>query len=172
IGIDSFTAIPISGFKGDNITTAPSSNTPWYSGPSLIEHLERVEVLSAVNRDKPFRMPVQWVNRPNLDFRGFAGLIATGTVRPGDKVRVSPSGKTSTVKSIVTFDGELDEAFAGQSVTLTLADEIDCSRGNVISLADDPPQVADQFEATLVWMADEALHVGRGYWLKLATQTV
>jgi bifunctional enzyme CysN/CysC len=172
IGIERFTAIPISGFKGDNITAAPSANTPWYAGPSLVDHLESVEVLSAVNRDKPFRLPVQWVNRPNLDFRGFAGLIASGTVKPGDAVRVLPSGKTSTVKSIVAFDGDLDEAVAGQSVTLTFDDEIDCSRGNVIAAADAPPQVADQFEATLVWMADEDLHVGRGYWLKLATQTV
>ncbi|MXO61032.1 sulfate adenylyltransferase subunit CysN [Altererythrobacter salegens] len=172
IGIESFTALPISGFKGDNITTAPSANTPWYEGPSLIDHLETVEVRSAVDRNKPFRMPVQWVNRPNLDFRGFSGLIATGSIKPGDAVRVLPSGKTSTVKSIVTFDGELDEGVAGQSLTLTFADEIDCSRGNVISVSDNPPQVADQFEATIVWMADEALHVGRSYWLKLATQTV
>jgi len=172
IGIKSFTAIPISGFKGDNIVTAPSGNTPWYSGPCLIEHLESVEVRSAVDRAKPFRMPVQWVNRPNLDFRGFAGLISGGAIHPGDPVRVLPSGKTTTVKSIVTFDGELGEAVAGQSVTLTLDDEVDCSRGDVLSTADDPPQVADQFEATLVWLADEDLHVGRGYWLKLGTQTV
>ncbi len=117
-------------------------------------------------------MPVQWVNRPNLDFRGFSGLIASGTIAPGDAVRVLPSGRTSTVASIATFDGELDGAVAGQSVTLTLADEIDCSRGDVLAAADDPPQVADQFEATVVWLADEDLHVGRGYWLKLGTQTV
>jgi bifunctional enzyme CysN/CysC len=117
-------------------------------------------------------MPVQWVNRPNLDFRGFAGLISEGAVKPGDAVRVVPSGKTSTVKSVVTFDGELPEAGAGQSVTLTLADEIDCSRGDVIAAADSPPQSADQFEATVVWMSDDALIPGRGYWLKLATQTV
>ncbi len=172
IGIESFTAMPISGFKGDNVTAAPSDNTPWYEGPSLVDHLESVEVRSSVDRDKPFRMPVQWVNRPDLDFRGFAGLIATGAVKPGDRVRVLPSGKTSAVKSIVTMDGELDEGVAGQSVTLTLADEIDCSRGNVVATADDPPQVADQFEATLVWLADDDLHVGRGYWLKLGTQTV
>ena len=171
IGIADFTAIPISGFKGDNIT-ALSPNTPWYDGPSLVDHLETVEVRSARDREKPFRMPVQWVNRPNLDFRGFSGLIASGMVRPGDPVRVLPSGKTSTVKTIATYDGDLDEAGAGQSVTLTLADEIDCSRGNVISAADDPPQVADQFEATLVWLDDEDLLVGRSYWLKLATQTV
>ena len=172
IGIESFTAMPISGFKGDNITTAPSENTPWYAGPSLVEHLESVEVLADVAADKPFRMPVQWVNRPNLDFRGFSGLIATGSVKPGDSVRVLPSGKTSTVKSIVTFDGDLDEAVAGQSVTITLNDEIDCSRGDVLCVADNPPETADQFEATLVWLNDEDMHVGRGYWLKIGSQTV
>ncbi|GGD54075.1 sulfate adenylyltransferase subunit CysN [Croceicoccus pelagius] len=172
IGIENFTAMPISGFKGDNITQAPSANTPWYKGPSLVDHLETVEVRSAEDQDKPFRMPVQWVNRPNLDFRGFSGLIATGGVKPGDAVRVLPSGKTSTVKSVVTFDGDLDEAVAGQSVTLTLEDEIDCSRGNVLSVADNPPEVADQFEATVVWLADDDLIVGRNYWLKLGTQTV
>jgi bifunctional enzyme CysN/CysC len=171
IGIDSFTAMPISGFKGDNITTL-SDNTPWYRGPTLVEHLETVEVLSAVDADKPFRLPVQWVNRPNLDFRGFSGLIATGSVKPGDPIRVLPSGKTSTVTRVVTLDGDLDEAVAGQSVTVTFADEIDCSRGNVIAISDNPPETADQFEATLVWMNDEPLHVGRAYWLKLGTQTV
>jgi bifunctional enzyme CysN/CysC len=172
IGIGEFTAIPISGFKGDNITQAPSAATPWYAGASLIEHLETVEIEGTAAQSRAFRMPVQWVNRPNLDFRGFAGRIASGTVKPGDAVRVVPSGKTSTVKSIVTFDGELDEAVAGQSVTLTLADEIDCSRGDVLAAAGDPPQSADQFQATIVWMSDEALKPGRGYWLKLATQTV
>ncbi|AXU18384.1 adenylyl-sulfate kinase [Novosphingobium sp. THN1] len=171
IGIESFTAMPISGFKGDNITT-PSANTPWYQGPTLVEHLETVEVLSSVDADKPFRMPVQWVNRPNLDFRGFSGLIATGSVKPGDEVRVLPSGKTSKVTRIVTLDGDLEQGVAGQSVTLCLADEVDCSRGDVISLADNPPQAADQFEATLVWLNDEAMLPGRAYWLKLATQTV
>ncbi|MBO0748925.1 MAG: sulfate adenylyltransferase subunit CysN, partial [Porphyrobacter sp.] len=172
IGIEEFTPIPISGFKGDNITSAPSANTPWYQGPSLIHHLETVEIENAAEQAGPLRMPVQWVNRPNLDFRGFAGLIAEGTVKPGDAVRVVPSGKTSTVARIVTLDGDLDEAVAGQSVTLTLADEIDCSRGDVIAVADAPPEAADQFEAALVWMADEPLIPGRGYWLKLATQTV
>ena len=182
IGIAGFTAIPISGFRGDNITTR-SANTAWYAGPVLMEHLETVEVNSARDAEKPFRMPVQWVNRPNLDFRGFAGLIAGGKVRPGDAVRILPSGKTSTVARIVTLpevgfagetagSGDLDEAVAGQSVTLTLADEVDCSRGDVIAVADAPPQVADRFEASLVWMADEALIPGRGYWLKLGTQTV
>jgi len=171
IGITYFTAMPISGFKGDNIT-APSATTPWYTGPSLIAHLEEVEVNSAQEQTRPFRMPVQWVNRPNLDFRGFSGLIAGGSVRPGDAVRVLPSGKTSTISRIVTLEGDLDEAVAGQSVTLCLADEIDCSRGDVIATADNPPQVADQFEATIVWMDDEAMLVGRSYWLKLGTQTV
>ena len=171
IGVDHFTAIPISGFKGDNIT-APSANTPWFHGASLIEHLESVELDSTTDQARPLRLPVQWVNRPNLDFRGFAGQIASGTVRPGDAVRVLPSGKTSTVSRIVTLDGDLDQAVAGQSVTLCLADEIDCSRGDVIAAADAPPEMADQFEATLVWMADHAMQVGRAYWLKLGTQTV
>ena len=171
IGIKQFTAIPISGFKGDNITAA-SDNTPWYAGPSLIQHLETVEVDAAAAQAAPFRMPVQWVNRPNLDFRGFAGQIASGAIHPGDAVRIVPSGKTSTVTRIVTFDGDLDEAVAGQSVTLTLADEVDCSRGDLIATAGDPPQASDQFRATFVWMDEEALKPGRGYWLKLGTQLV
>lgn len=171
IGITNFTAIPISGFKGDNIT-ALSENTPWFRGPALIEHLEAVEVAAQRDVASNFRLPVQWVNRPNLDFRGFSGQIAGGSVKPGDAVRVLPSGKTTTVDRIVTLDRDLDEAVAGQSVTLTLSDEVDCSRGDVIAAADDPPEAADQFEATLVWMADEAMIPGRAYWLKLATQTV
>ena len=171
IGITNFTAIPISGFKGDNIT-ALSDNTPWFKGPALIEHLETVEVGSTGDEAKPFRLPVQWVNRPNLDFRGFSGQIAGGKIAPGDPVRILPSGKTTTVSRIVTLDGDLEEAVAGQSVTLTLADEVDCSRGDVIAAADAPPEAADQFEATLVWMAEEAMIAGRAYWLKLATQTV
>jgi bifunctional enzyme CysN/CysC len=171
IGITDFTAIPISGFKGDNII-APSANTPWYRGKTLIDYLETVEVDQTADQSKPFRMPVQWVNRPNLDFRGFSGLIATGSVKPGDAVRVLPSGKTSSIARIVTLEGDLNEAVAGQSVTLTLADEVDCSRGDVIAIADNPPEAADQFESTIVWMADEAMLPGRSYWLKLGTQTV
>ncbi|QJU58981.1 sulfate adenylyltransferase subunit CysN [Sphingomonas sp. AP4-R1] len=171
IGITDFTAIPISGFKGDNIASL-SEKTPWYRGKTLIEHLETVPVDQTADQAKPFRMPVQWVNRPNLDFRGFSGLIATGSVKPGDAVRVLPSGKTSSIARIVTLGGDLDEAVAGQSVTLTLADEVDCSRGDVIAIADNPPQAADQFETTIVWMADEAMLPGRSYWLKSATQTV
>jgi bifunctional enzyme CysN/CysC len=156
---------------GDNITQV-SGKTPWYMGKPLLEHLETVELDVTLDQAKPFRMAVQWVNRPNLDFRGFSGQIASGSVKSGDKVRVVPSGKTSTIKRIVTMDGDLEQAVAGQSVTLTLADEIDCSRGDVLAATDDPPEVADQFEATIVWMADEPLLPGRSYWLKLGTQTV
>ncbi len=171
IGIAAFTAMPISGFMGDNIT-APSSNMPWYTGPALLPHLENVALDVTAAQDQPFRLPVQWVSRPNLDFRGFAGLISGGRIRPGDAVRVLPSGKVSTVTRVVTLDGDLEEAVAGQSITLTLADEVDCSRGDVLAAADSPPQVADQFEATLVWMSDEPLVPGRSYWLKLGTQNV
>ena len=171
IGIQNFTAIPISGFQGDNVTTR-SEAMPWFGGPVLLDHLETVEVDAEIDRIKPFRMPVQWVNRPNLDFRGFAGLIAGGTVRPGDPVRILPSGRTSTVARIVTMHGDRDVAVAGESVTLTLTDEVDCSRGDVIATADAPPQAADQFKATLVWMDPAELLPGRAYWLKLGTQTV
>ena len=171
IGIADFTPMPISGFIGDNITSL-SPNTPWFTGVPLIQHLESVPLDVTADQAKPFRLPVQWVNRPNLDFRGFAGLISTGSIAPGDRVRVLPSGKETSVARIVTLDGDLSVAVAGQSVTLTLKDEIDCSRGDAIVQADAPAQTADQFEATLVWMADEALLPGRAYWLKLGTQTV
>jgi bifunctional enzyme CysN/CysC len=171
IGISDFTPMPISGFKGDNITEI-SVNTPWYNGLSLMAHLETVALDNDADQKKPLRMAVQWVNRPNLDFRGFSGQIATGAVHPGDAIRVLPSGKTSTIKKIVTLDGALQEAVAGQSVTLCFDDEIDCSRGDVIAAADNPPEVADQFESTIVWMADDALIPGRSYWLKLGTQMV
>jgi bifunctional enzyme CysN/CysC len=171
IGIKGFVAIPISGLAGDNISKR-SDRMPWYGGPSLIEHLETVEFDANAAQGSPFRMPVQWVNRPNLDFRGFSGLIASGSVAPGDKIRVLPSGRTSQISRIVTFDGDLERAVAVQSVTLCLTDEIDCSRGDVIVAADAPAEVADQFEATIVWMSEEPMLVGRQYWLKLATQTV
>ena len=171
IGMESFTPMPISGFKGDNIAEK-SDKTPWYDGPTLIDHLETVELASDSDLEKTFRMAVQWVNRPNLDYRGFSGLISGGTVKPGDPVRIVPSGKTSKIAEITSFDGPMDEAQAGQSVTLTLEDEVDCSRGDVIAAADAPPETADQFEATIVWMSDEALLPGRSYWLKLATQRV
>ena len=176
VGIEDFTAIPISGFKGDNITRAgdgkASPNTAWYDGPALIEHLENVEIANTAAQERAFRMPVQWVNRPNLDFRGFAGLITDGCVKPGDAVRIVPAGKTSTVKTVSSFDGDLDEGVAGQSVTITLTDEVDCSRGDVIAASDNPPEASDQFCATIVWMDETALKPGRGYWLKLGSQMV
>ena len=170
IGLAEFLAIPISGLRGDNIASK-SVATPWYEGPALMDYLETVQVEDTVTGG-PFRMPVQWVNRPNLDFRGFSGLIAGGEVRPGDRIRVLPSGQTSTIARIVTKDGDLPSAVAGQSVTLTFADEIDCSRGDVIAAADSPPEAADQFEATLIWMAEEPLLPGRPYWLKIGTSLV
>jgi bifunctional enzyme CysN/CysC len=171
VGIKSVLAIPISGLAGDNIASL-SPATPWYEGPSLMQHLETMALDEDRLQRGPFRMPVQWVNRPNLDFRGFAGMIASGSVKTGDPIRVLPSGKISTVARIVTQDGDLSRAVAGQSVTLTLATEIDCSRGDVISIADQPPEVADQFETDLVWMAEEPLLSGRPYWLKIGTKLV
>lgn len=171
IGLTDITSIPLSGLKGDNMTT-PSERTPWYHGPTLMGFLETCELDENRQQHAPFRLPVQWVNRPNLDFRGFAGMIAGGRIRPGDRVRVQPSGRESTVTRIVAHGGDLPLAVAGQSVTLTLADEVDISRGDVISRADSPAEVADQFECTLVWMADEPMLPGRPYLLKLGTRTV
>ena len=162
--------IPMSALRGDNITTA-SEATPWYTGPTLVGHLETVEIDDEIQH-QPFRLPVQWVNRPDLDFRGFSGQIAGGTVRPGDRVRVVPAGRESTVERIVTFDADLDEAVAGQSVTLTLADEIDVSRGDVLVAADSPCAVADQFEAHIVWMDEAEMLPGRPYLMKIGTRTV
>ena len=170
IGIKAFTAIPMSALKGENVTE-PSARSPWYAGPPLMRWLEDAPVEDDL-RDKPFRMAVQWVNRPNLDFRGFSGLIASGVIRPGDRIKALPSGRESTVERIVTLTGDLPEAVAGQSVTLTLADEIDVSRGDVLAPASHPPAVADQFEATLVWFDDEPMLPGRPYLLKLGTRTV
>jgi bifunctional enzyme CysN/CysC len=170
-GIERVVAIPLSGLRGDNITTL-SANTPWYHGPSLLDHLNTVELEAPNEPAHRFRMPVQIVARPHADFRGFAGLITSGSVRAGDPVRSVLTGKISTVTRIVVQGGDLPSATAGQSVTLCLADEIDCSRGDVLSAADNPPEVADQFEASLVWMAEASLLPGREYSLKLATQTV
>jgi len=169
IGLERITAIPMSAFVGDNITDN-SANMPWYKGPPLMEHLETVEIAEYA-ASAPFRMPVQWVNRPNLDFRGFSGQIAAGTVKVGDRVKVLPSGKESTVARIV-LDSDLEQAVAGESVTLTLKDEIDISRGDVLSVAGAPPGVSDQFEATLVWMSETALLPGRPYLLKIGAKTV
>ena len=171
LGMTAFLPIPISGLAGDNIVT-PSANMGWYQGPTLLGHLEEAPINVARMADEAFRMAVQWVNRPNLDFRGFAGQIGSGAVQPGDAIRVLPSGKTTKVKSIVTYGGTLDRAVAGQSITLTFADEIDCSRGDVIVRADAPCEVADQFEATLVWMDEHEMLPGRPYLLKIGTQTL
>ena len=171
IGIADWVAIPVSGTGGDNVA-ARSSRTPWFGGPTLLEHLESVPVDAAADAAKPLRMPVQWVSRPDQDFRGFAGQIASGSVVRSQDVRVLPSGRTTRIERIVTADGDLEHAVAGQSVTLTFTHEVDCSRGDVIAAADAPPEVADQFEATIVWMDEQELIPGRGYWLKLGTQTV
>ncbi|MCW4463460.1 sulfate adenylyltransferase subunit CysN [Sphingomonas sp. BT-65] len=171
IGIRDFTAIPISGRNGDNIA-GRSDAMPWYSGPALLEHLETVEVDVEADATKPFRMPVQWVNRAGQDFRGLAGTIPSGVVRPGDPVRILPSGRTSRIARIVTLAGDLELARAGQSVTVTLADEIDCSRGDVIAAADAPLQVSDQFEASLVWLDEAPLLPGRRYLLQTASTTI
>ncbi len=171
IGLPNIVPIPISGLKGDNITSR-SANAPWHEGPVLIDHLETVEIDVSARIAKPFRMPVQWVNRPNLDFRGFAGTIASGTIAAGARVRVLPSGRETKITRIVTKDGDLARAIAGQSVTLTFADEVDCSRGDVIAAAGAPAEVADQFETMIVWMAEEELLPGRPYWLKIGTKTV
>ncbi len=171
IGLEDVTFIPMSAFRGDNIT-APSDNMPWHHGTTLMGYLETVEIDEDRLQKQPFRLPVQWVNRPNLDFRGFAGTIAGGVIKPGERIRVQPSGRESTVARIVVQEGDLEQAVAGQSITLTLADEIDISRGDVISAASSPAGSADQFETTLVWMHDEPLLPGRPYLLKIGAKTV
>ena len=170
IGLSDITAIPLSAVRGDNLL-APGGNTPWYDGPMLMEHLETVPV-DDDPLARPFRLPVQWVNRPHQDFRGYAGTIVSGAVRPGDRIRVLPSGRESTVARIVTADGDLPQAVAEQAVTLTLVDEIDVSRGDVIAAASDPVPVAGQFEATVVWMDEAPMLRGRSYLLKIGTTTV
>jgi len=167
--LEEITPVPISALMGDNVVEK-SSNTQWYDGPTIMEYLETIEV-EAEDQSRSFRMPVQWVNRPNLDFRGFCGLIASGTVSPGDKVRVLPGGKTSSVERIVTWEGDLELAGAGRSVTVTLADEIDVSRGDVLVCADNPCEEADQFQARILWMNDDAMMPGRQYLIKSGTQS-
>ncbi len=169
-GFKEIVSIPLSALKGDNIIEK-SVRTPWYDGPTLMRYLETVEV-GETRADANFRLPVQWVNRPNLDFRGFSGTIASGTIRPGDAIKVLPSAQESTVKSIVTYDGDLDVAVAGEAVTITLNDEIDISRGDIIAGKDHPCEVADQFEAKIIWMSDEQMLPGRPYLFKTANKTV
>jgi len=169
--IEAFTAIPVSGLAGDNIT-ARSSAMPWYEGPSLLDHLETVPPEQRETANEPFRMAVQWVGRPNQNFRGFAGRIASGRVRVGDPVTILPAGRTTFVERIVTFDGDLDHGAEGQSVTLTFTDEIDCSRGDLIVSAYEAAEPANRILANLVWMSDEKLVPHRSYWLKIGAQTV
>jgi len=170
LGFASVTAIPISALGGDNVIEA-SANTPWYGGPTLMNYLESVQVEDD-RREKPFRLPVQWVNRPHLDFRGFCGTVASGIVRRGDEVRVASSGRTSRVDRIVTMNGDLDSAIAGQAVTLTLADEIDISRGDMLSSTDLPPLLTRHLQAHLVWLHDEPLKAGRSYLIKTASALI
>jgi bifunctional enzyme CysN/CysC len=170
IGLKNVVPIPLSALKGDNMLER-SARTPWHKGPTLMEYLESIEIEDDL-QSKPFRLPVQWVNRPNQNFRGFAGTIASGVLRTGDPVRALPSGRQSQVARIVTHDGDLDQAVAGQSVTITLTDEIDVSRGDVLAAASSPPAVADQFQSTIIWMHEEPMLPGRPYLLKLGTRTV
>ena len=170
LGFASEVAIPLSARFGVNVM-AKGAETPWYKGPALLDHLETVDVDAAL-AEKPFRLPVQWVNRPDLNFRGFAGTIVGGRIKPGDAIAVAKSGKTSKVARIVTMDGDKAEAVAGDAVTLTLADEVDISRGDVLADPQARPAVSDQFAAHLLWMADEELLPGRQYLLKLGTATV
>ena len=171
IGLADITTIPLSALRGDNMV-GRSERMPWYAGPTLMELLETAEVDETRLQAEPLRLPVQWVNRPNLDFRGFCGMLASGSVRPGDRIRVQPSGRESRVARIVALEGDRAQAVAGESVTITLEDEIDISRGDVISAADAPAEVADQFECSIVWMADEPMLPGRPYLLKIGTCTV
>jgi bifunctional enzyme CysN/CysC len=171
IGLSDITAIPLSALRGDNIMQ-PSDHTPWYSGPTLLGFLETVPVDDTRLQTLPLRFPVQWVNRPNLDFRGFCGTISSGIATIGARIRVQPSGRESRIARIVTPAGEQSVALAGQSITLTLTDEIDISRGDVISGADSAPEVADQFQTVLIWMDDEPMLPGRPYLMKLGTRTV
>ena len=168
LGIEELTCIPVCAVDGDNVVS-PSERTPWYEGPTVLGYLETVEVDQERMARAPFRMPVQLVLRPDAEFRGFAGTVGGGTIRPGDRVRVLPSGLESTVARIVTFDGDLECAVSGQAVTLTLADEIDLSRGDVLAAPADPPAVADQLRATVVWMAEQPMLRGRSYLLRLGT---
>ena len=170
LGFTSLVAIPLSARFGDNVIEE-SPRTPWYDGPSLLGHLESVDV-DATASVQPFRMPVQWVNRPNLDFRGYSGTVAAGTIKPGDRVTVAASGRSSTVTRIVTMDGDLDRAGAGSAVTLTLADQIDISRGDVLTAPGALVAVADKFEAHVVWLTDQKLFPGRSYIFKLGTRSV
>lgn len=167
---ETVTPIPMSALRGANVVER-SAETHWYQGPTLLGYLETVDTQIEKNT-LPFRFPVQWVNRPNLDFRGFSGTVASGTVKPGDSVRVAASGGTATVREVILFEDALDSAQTGQAVTLTLDREVDASRGDVIVSADTPCEVSDHFEVEMVWMDQEPGYLGRSYWLKLGTSLV
>jgi bifunctional enzyme CysN/CysC len=171
LGLPTVTCIPISAVKGDNVIDR-SANMPWYKGQTLLTLLNNVDIDRSHLQEQPLRLPIQWVNRPNADFRGFSGMMVGGRLRKGDTIRAQPSGRMSKVTRIVTFDGDLEEAVAGESITITLEDEIDISRGDLIVAANEPSEVADQFEATVVWMSEAPLLPGRGYYLKIGTRTV
>ncbi|MCY1394955.1 Bifunctional enzyme CysN/CysC [compost metagenome] len=171
LGLQDIVCIPMSALAGDNVIE-PSVHTPWYQGPTLMQYLENVALEGDALAQAPFRMPVQWVNRPNLDFRGYAGSVVAGAIRRGERIRVLPSGKESRVASIITPAGEQEHAVCGQAITLTLEDEIDISRGDIIAPVDAPLAVADQFEATLVWMGEEPMLPGRPYLLKIGSRTL
>lgn len=170
VQIEKITTLPVSALHGDNVTER-GTNMPWYHGTTLLSLLETLEIDQEAAINKPFRLPVQWVNRPNLDFRGFAGTVASGSIKTGDPVRIQPSGKTSTIERIVTKDGDLQQAIAGQAITLTLKDEVDISRGDIISTTETPASSANQFESTIVWMNEEPMLPGRQYLLKCGTST-
>jgi len=167
LGLENVHFVPLSALDGDNVVNR-SERSPWYKGQTLMEILETVEINADRNLEN-FRFPVQYVNRPNLDFRGFCGTVASGIVRPGDEITALPSGKTSKVKSIVNFDGNMQEAFCGQAVTITLEDEIDISRGDMIVKSNDLPQTSDTVNADIVWMSEDAMKVGKQYDLKFAS---
>jgi bifunctional enzyme CysN/CysC len=171
IGLEDITSIPLSALRGDNMVE-PSEQMPWYHGPTLLALLETIELDDTRRQNSPVRMPVQWVNRPNLNFRGFCGTLASGVIKTGDRIRVLPSGRESRVARIVSAGGDEPMAVAGQSITLTLEDEIDISRGDVIADAESPAEIADQFQATILWMSDEAMLPGRPYLMKIGTRTV
>jgi bifunctional enzyme CysN/CysC len=171
IGLQDVVAIPMSALKGENLLTH-SGHMPWYDGSTLMGYLETVPLDEDRLQEQPFRMPVQWINRPDLAFRGVTGTIAGGVIHPGDRIRVQPSGRETAVARIVTYDGDLERAVAGQSITLTLTDEVDVSRGDVLSAAVSPAEVADQFEAKVVWMSDAPLLAERPYLFKIGTRTV
>lgn len=171
IGVYDFTSFPISALHGDNIVQT-SKKTPWYKGNSLLNHIEKIEIKQFLNQEKSFLMPVQWVNRPNPNFRGLSGKVISGSIKPNEKVYIYPSGKTTFIDRIVNIDDDLKYALAGQSITITLKGELDCSRGHIITNSKNSVEIADQFETTIIWMHETSLIPGRSYYIKIGTQTI